>query len=295
MIKKLVVIVAAVVLLLVLAVVIAVMQIDRIARTGVEVAGTKATGVTTTLEDIKIGLFRGEVGLKGLKLANPAGYDAPHFMHLGSGEVAVTLGTLMEDKVVVPKLHLDGIDVHLVKKDGKANYEVILENMKTQESAPPTTEEAQGKKFVIQELLITNVTVHASMLPLGGSLTKVEVKIPEIRLQNVGSDSDNGALLKDVSGTIIKAVLVAIAKKGAGILPESILGGLENGLAGLKDLGDVGMKVAGEAVDTAKALAKDVGKVGQDVVKGAGDAGKGVVEGAGKALEGVGNIFKKNK
>lgn len=294
MVKKLLLVVGVLVLVFLAALVVAVMRIDSLARRGVEVAGTAATGVQTTLQDIQIGILGGEVTLTGLKLGNPAGYDAPHFMRLDKGHVAVTLGTLMEDKVVVPKLHLDGIDVHLEKKNGKANYEVILANMKTDEGSAPTQEQQAGKKYVIEELLITNVNVHAALLPIGGSLTKVEVNVPEIRLTNVGSDSDSGMLLKDLSGTIIKAVLLAIARNGAGVLPESILGGLEGGLAGLKDLGNVGMEVAGKAVDTAKKAVGEIGKVGQDVVKGAGEAGKGVVEGAGKALEGVGNLFKKN-
>ena len=36
-------------------------------------------------------------------------------------------------------------------------------------AAAPTQEEAQGKKFIIEEVLITNVTVHAAMVPVGGS------------------------------------------------------------------------------------------------------------------------------
>jgi len=289
MIKKLILLVVVLAVLVIGALVFAVMRIDSIARRGVEVAGTRATGVATTLDNITISLFGGSVNLKGLELANPSGYDSEYFMNLGKGDAAVSLGTLMEDKVVVPKVHLDGIEVNLEKKGGKANYEVILENMKQEEKSAPPPDQAPGKKFVIEELLITNVKVHAAMLPLGGSLSKVEVEIPEIRLQNVGSDSDNGVLLQEVSSTVIKAVMMAIAKKGAGILPDSIIGGLEGGLAGLEDLSATGMQVAGQAVETAGAVVKEITKVGEGVVKGAEEATKGV----GKALEDVGGIFKK--
>ena len=138
------IVIVLVVLLVIVVVVVALSMIDRIAKAGVEQGGTYALGVKTTLDDISVAIFAGQCGMEGLKVANPEGFDSDRFLGLNTGQVAVSLGSLMEDTVVVPTLTLTGIDLYLEKKGDKGNYDVILENLKKFESKPDEAPDEEG-------------------------------------------------------------------------------------------------------------------------------------------------------
>ncbi|MEZ6193562.1 MAG: AsmA family protein [Phycisphaerales bacterium] len=279
-------IVILLVLVVVVVAVIAVVMIDRIAKTGVEQGGTYAMGVTTKLNGIHIGLLSGSVSLDGLSVANPEGFKADHFLKLGDGSVEVSLGSLMGDKVEVPSLKLNHVDIALEKDKGKANYDVILENLAkvTGSDAEPAPDEDEGKKFVIKELVITDVNVKAEVI---GGLS-VPVKVPEIRLTDIGTDSDKGVLLKDLSGIIVTAILATVAEQAGDILPGDIGKGLQGGLAAVGDLGQFGVQVVGDvtaqAGEIVGAAADKVGEAAGQV----GDKAKAVGDEAGKAVEKLG-------
>ncbi|MCE9592395.1 MAG: AsmA family protein [Planctomycetes bacterium] len=278
----------AVVLLLILVVVIGVVifMLDGIAKSRIESATTTMLGVKTTVGSLNIKLISAQGRIGNLNIANPDGYKADHFMTLKKGELGVSLSSLLGDTVEVPKIELDGIDVMLEKQGGKANYEAILANMKKGETQPdPADPQKTGKKFMVREIVIRNLMVHVDMMPLVGNVTKLDVPIEEIHMTNVGSDSDNGVQMKELSGTIVKAVFTAIAAKGGGILPAELTTDLLGGLSHLKGVGDIGVKFTGEAT---KQLTNITGALG----KGVGDV---VGKDAGKALEGLGGIFNKKK
>jgi hypothetical protein len=257
---------------LLLGVVLAFVFIDAIAKAGIEKGATYALGVETSLGSADVGVFSGTFEMSGLLIDNPAGFeDSPHFLKLDNGKVDVSLGSLQQDVVQVPLFAIDGVDVQLISSGGKSNYGVILDNLSRFESkeeapkeeAPP---EEGGKKFVIREIVIRNVHVHADLLPIGGKLTRVHVPIDEIRLQDVGTGSDQGVSIADLSGILVKAILKAAVEKG-GDLPKEIAGELNKGLKALKGLGE-------------------------DAVEGVGKAGKAVIDEAGKAIKGIGDLFK---
>jgi hypothetical protein len=286
-IKRIVVLVALVV---VLVGVVGYIAIDRLTKAGIERGGTYAMGVDTKLDNIHIGLFSGSVSLDGLSVANPEGFKSDHFMTLGDGSVEVTLGSLMGDKVEVPSLRLNNINLALEKDKGTANYTVILDHLATvtssgDEPAEDTGDEG-GKKFVIKELVITDVKVKADVI--GGMSTKITV--PEIRLTDIGSDSDNGVLLKDLSGIILTAILSSVVEQAGDLLPGGIGEGLQGGLASVGDLGDFGVQIVGDV----KAQASEkLGEATQILGEKSEEAGKAID----KLSEGLGGFLggKKDK
>ncbi len=307
------------VIIAVIGLVVAGFFIDGIAVKAVEEGGTYALGVDTTLDSASIGLTSGTVGLSGLTIANPAGFETPHFFRMNSANVAVTLGSLMEDTVEVPEIALDGLSVNLEDFQGKANYERILENLGRFESgeapAPESAPAEGGKSFVIKTIAITNVSVSATLLPIGGNATRTTFEIPEIRLHDVGSGGDGGMTLPEIINLVVKAVLGAITNAGIN-LPGNLLQGLQGGLGGLADVGKFGGEIVGEitgglgeaiggvtgAVDDALGGVSEAlggtGEVGEalgGVLDGAGDAVDGVGEGVKDALGGLGGLLGGNK
>lgn len=294
--KTLIKLVAVLVILLIIAVVAVVFYIDVIAKTAVERGATAALGVETTLDGADVGIMSGEFTMNGLHVANPEGFDTNHFLTLADGSVAVDFKTLREDTVELPHLTLAGIDLNLEKKAGDSNYGVILDNMKKGEATEP---DPDAKKFVIREVTVTDITVHTALLPIGGDLSKLDLEIDEITLNDVGSETEGGVVLSELSGVLIKAIFMAIVQKGGDLIPDDIVGGLQDGLAGLTSLGDLGVDLSIGSLEALGDIGGEIGKIGEDITKGLGDGLGDVGEGAGKGLEdaakGIGGLLGGNK
>ena len=164
--KKLLIAMLIFVVLIVLAAIGVFLYLDSAAKAAVEKGGTYAMGVNTTLKSADVKPFAGQFAMDGLNVANPDGFDSKHFMTLGTGDVALSLGSLMDATIRLPLLKLSDSDMNLEKKDGKANYQTILDNLK---KLSPEKPDPNAKKYVIETVEIRDVNVHVNML---GDLTK---------------------------------------------------------------------------------------------------------------------------
>ncbi|HPD31389.1 MAG TPA: hypothetical protein PLL20_15455 [Phycisphaerae bacterium] len=306
--KKIRKIILVVVVVLVVLVVAVVLGIDRIAKTGTEVGATYALGVPTTLDSADIGILQGRTELQQLQVNNPEGFDSPHFLKLNRGALTVSLGSLTSDLVEVPEFTLEGIEVNLEKKGAQSNYQVILDNLKKfesqGESEPAKKETKEGKRFVIRETLIKDVKVRVKAAPLGATLIDVTVPIDEIRLRDVGSDSNKGVLVSELTGTILKAIILATAEKGGNLIPKDVLGDLDGALKSLASLKDVGASLSVGVGEAAKEIGAGVQQATQQLQEGtrkaaeeAQKASEQLQEGAKKAADDVagkiGDLLKK--
>lgn len=298
-------IVVSVVVALVVLVAGGLFWIDSIAKVGVEKGATYALGVETTLDRMRIGVFSGEAGMSKLNVRNPGGFDTPHFLDLGNGNVAVSLGSLMDDTVVIPELTLSSLSVNLERKGGKANYQVILDGLKRfdeKEDAPQRepqddAEAKRGKKFVVRHVAINDVNVQVDLLPVGGELTRVPLKIERIELRDVGSESANGVQLAELTGILIKAILASVLEAGGDLIPADIAGELSKGLEGLTGLGGVTAQVVGEVSTVVDGHVRKVGEAGKELLQKLGESGGGHGEGVkdvGRQIEqGIGGLLQK--
>lgn len=221
---------------------------DGLVKKAIETGGTRALGVQTTVEDVDVGLFRGTLSLSDLAVENPPGFGDGRFLTLGEGTVAVSLLSLLGEKIEIAEVTLRDIAIRLVKTAQGSNYETILSTLGgpvrgTPGGAPGGGSSEQqgaeeGKRFVIQRLLIENVrvTVQPSKeLNLG----EVMIPIDRIELKEVGSESDKGVLLSDLSAIVVESILKRASVSG--MLPNIIKGALDGKLAGLTALEDAGI------------------------------------------------------
>ncbi|MCA9273184.1 MAG: hypothetical protein KDA31_09080 [Phycisphaerales bacterium] len=241
--------------LVVLVVVIAFISIDKIAKAGIEKGTNYALAVPTSLESADVGVFDGTFKMQGLKIDNPEGYDSsPFFFNLGSGSVAVSLGSLRSDVVTLPEFKLSDIDVHIDRKGTTSNVHQILDNLKRFESGEPAepgepkTEKEAGKKFIVNEIAIKNVQVHAHLLPLGGEVSTTKLVIPEIILKDVGTAGDPVSLA-EITNIVMQAILESAAQNN--LLPEEILNDLRSNLDGLNALAENGVEMLTTELDKA--------------------------------------------
>ncbi len=289
-------------LLIALVVGIGLYSIDKLARVGIEKGATFALGVPTTLADFKLGIFAGTVGLHELDIANPEGFTDRNFMQLADARLAVSLATLSSDRIVVPEFKLTGINLNLERRMTGSNYTQIIENLDRLSSPAADDdkkpdEQSGGKHFVISNVVIEDINVKVNMIPLGGKITSVPVAIPRIELHDLGTDSDNGLAMAELSGIIMKALLESVVVHAGGLLPPEIAGELKNGLESLAALGEVPIKLVGDVTTLVGGEVVKVAEVGADVIKtlhtGTVKATEDIGKGVKKVGDDIGEGFQK--
>jgi len=285
--KKLSIIGLSLVALLVLGVILAVVFIDSIAKVAIEKGGTFATGTPMKVQEVSLGIFSGEFGVKGLTIDNPPGFKSPKFFTLDGVGVDVAMGSLPKETIEVPRFALDGITLSLERNDGKTNYGVILDSLnrlKGSGSKPaPAPEGGPGKKLVIRELELKNITVTIDMIGgpgAVGDLSRITIPIDSIKLQNVGQTGSgvagSGVSISDLSSIVISAVMSAAAEKGGSVIPADMLGDMQGQLAKLGNV--LNMEVVAGTAAKVQDLSKKVGEGAQKAVEGASGAIKGLFD-----------------
>jgi hypothetical protein len=264
---------------LVIAVGAVVFYLDRIVATAIEQSGTYALGVETGVDSVSIGLLSGRSAIRGLAVANPPGFERPHFLRMEEGSVDLRFNELLGDPVAVQRLAIRGVDLSLERRGGQLNYAPILKRLdqlaaeEAAGAAPAEEEAGPAKGFVIREVVIEGVRAHVDLVPSGGKLTKLSFEVPEIRLENVGSESEGGVQLTELTRILTTAVLEAVASQ-RGKLPSGLVGDLKGRL---RDLPAVAVELPRSADD----------------LKGLSDSGSGVVEEGKKAVEGLKGLLRK--
>ncbi len=266
----------AVLALVVIGVVVALLFIDSIAARAIEKSGTYALGVPTEVDSADIGLFSGEYGLDGLRVANPPGFARPDFLTLGRARLEVSLASLASDRVTVPLIALEEISLDLERTKQGTNYGAILENLERFESgeAPEPEGEAGPKTFLIERIVLRQVRADVDLIPIGGEATRVALTIPEIVVEDLDSD---GMTAAEICALVVKTLLQAAIEAGGGILPEDLLRDLRGRLDEL------------EAVASEKVVEEVTGAL-EDVGKQLGGKAEEALDKAGKKLE---DVFKK--
>ena len=227
--------------------------LDSVAKQAIEVQGSDALGVTVELDSIRIGVMSGEARLKALTVANPPGCTKEQLFTLGEGTVELTVRSLMEDTIVIPRIELDSLDVNLEPvENGKYNSEIILENIARSLESATAREDETEKKIKVEYLVVRNIRVHYKT----EMWIAVPILIDKIEMRDIGSDG-SGVNMEELSSIVTAGIFAGIWREGAGKLPRAILEGLGTGLKALGGGALKGVKIVG---DVAGGAVKAVGK-----------------------------------
>jgi len=258
----------------------ALLWIDSLTKAAVERGGTHALGVETRLEDASIGLFSGEFGLSGLAVANPPGFAQPSFFALRSAHLSLPLGQLLESRVTIPALELEGITLDLERNAQGTNFGQILDHLARfeTEGSEPDGEPSQGggKVFHVQRLALRDIRATVQLLPAGGALTKLDVTVPEIVVEDLASD----LTVPQLCAAVVKVVLRAALEAGQGTIPQELLQDLRGRVAGLETMAHE--RLSGELDALEEQLgehAKKLGPEAEQALKKASDELGGKLDG----------------
>lgn len=273
---------AVVVLLVVVTLVIVFLKTDSIARYTVESSGSSATGQSTKTDSVHVSLFTGNVGVHELAVANITGYPAKNIFHSKSISVDAELRSLFTDTLRIPKLEIKGLELNMEQQGLKNNVSQLLEQIKKSAGSKPP--DPHAKKLQIDQIVIRDITAHVQVIPSGGKTSTLDVKVPELVLDNVTPDNASAAATPEVIRRIIPAVLAAVLDKGKGILPNDLVAGIG------KNLGETVFALGGEASKLVDQAADDLtgtilknvpgaaGKTAEDGLKSVGEGLKGILD-----------------
>ncbi len=194
--------------------------LDAAVERGIETVGTHVARVEVTLEGAGISLYSGKGVLRGLRVANPAGYRSPHAVRVGQVQVALKSLSVLSDRVVVRSVVVQGPEIHYEKRGGKTNLDVIRANV---ESA--IKHDDAGKKLQIDSLIIRDAKVY--FYEKRDKPPRV-LTLNEIHLHDLGKGPEGltGAeLTRKITDKVIEETAAAVAKVvGLGIAGHALFG-----------------------------------------------------------------------
>jgi hypothetical protein len=264
-------------------------QVNQIATRVVEEQGTKALGVDTTIDFISLGFLPPSLRIGGFEIENPEGFAERNFLTVRRGALETEPGSLFQETIVARDLQLDGVELAVERSLRSTNYGVILGNLKKndsgKESAPSQASGGPGKRFRIDEIVIRDTRAKVA-LGAAGHAQVVEVRVPEIRLEGVGSEG--GAVAGQVINSIVVALLESLARQGS--LPTDLAGDMLGQLKGLQRVdyrvsGDI-VQSGGDLLDAGADTAGDAAAAAGEAAGAAGDAARKTGRGLRKLIPG---------
>jgi hypothetical protein len=236
-------VVLPIVILLVVLIAVFYLAGTSIIKSGVEKAASSALGVPVTVKGINLSILQGHIGIKGLVIKNPQGYENPTLLELGEATVNLDIGSLMSDTVKIQLIKLDGTKLTIEQKGISNNLKEILDKL-------PKEEKKEGKNLHINRLEITNTNVRVKLLPVPGKSDTVSLKLDPIVMDNLGTDKKLSVGV--LTAKVLEAIATGIAKQGAGVLPDDMVKGIGSSLKQAAEIGKAATEEGKKALESGK-------------------------------------------
>ncbi|MBW2496610.1 MAG: hypothetical protein JRF61_04995 [Deltaproteobacteria bacterium] len=265
--------------------------LNEIVGRAIEEGGTRALGVRTTVSGVLLRPISGNAHLFCLEIENPPGFDHPYFLTLADGFLSLDAGAIRSDPIEIRQIRLQQVELALERRGGRFNTDAILDHMQGDSATAEAESESSGPKVVVRELLIQDITANVDVAETMGKYGRMEVKIPEIRLEHIAGGGEEGTDLSEVTEVIVSALLGAVARHGVGLpveLTRDLIASLEElGLARFGVVGDATADVVGATGRVLETMTRSL----RDAAADAGDEASEVTEGAAAGLKRVGDAL----
>ena len=198
-------------------------NLDSLVKNAIEKYGSEATKTAVRVDSVKISLKEGSSVIKGLSVANPAGFEAKYAFSLGEIGNKISIDSLGKDVLVIDDITIRAPEVYFeVNKKRQTNLNELKKNLLG--TAPASTSKKQTKtkseesgdepKLILKRVHFSEGKIFAKVVPLNNK--EYQLKLPEILLRNLGGNK--GATAAELSHEIISVLsdraLEEVKKKG---------------------------------------------------------------------------------
>jgi len=126
---------------------------------------------------------------------------------------------LASDTIVIDSLRIVAPEITMERVGGRSNLDQIQANIAAYLGGDSSQEssDAEGKKFIIRDMRITDAVVHYAIL--GGK--GLDLELPDLRLTDIGGSTEGGGGVSgaeaaaEIIGAITRAAGKAVSQSGA--------------------------------------------------------------------------------
>jgi len=266
------------------AVILLVLFHDPVIKFGVTSIGSWITGVEITLEDIDTSLTKGTATVKGLRIANPQGFECPYMLELGEFHADIDLGSLTTKEIVIEDIRVK--DLYFTAEfDDNSSFNVTELTGNLKKRFPPDEDDVEKKdddditpnetdpdeKSDDPALLFQNIDVNLK-LTLVHDFSNATLSMPvSYAKQNlrIGADDDDVPIVERLDAMAkyfesfcqacfnAGAFVVSAGEEAGEILKSGFSAGVDGGkkvFEGGKKVLDGGKKVIDSGIDGGKSL-----------------------------------------
>lgn len=210
-------------------------SLDRIVKGALEHYGPQVLGVSVEVGSVEISTKSGRGVIRDVTLGNPSGYAGDYAFHVGEVSVVLDAATLTSDVVVIREITIDAPDIQYELAGGKANLDVIQQNIERYLARVGGKTGAQGssneprkeRRFVIHAATIRKAEVRVTNpLLKGGGL---DFTLPDLTLRRIG-DNGIGVTGGEAARIVAEALILRIAAKaltGGQLIERGVDGALD--------------------------------------------------------------------
>lgn len=221
--------------LIVVAGVVLFLNLGGAVKRTIEVVGSRTLGTAVRVSGVSISLSDKSASMSGLSIKNPSDFKENYL--LKTKDISVKISDVTREVVTIDEIVVDGMTVTYELGASGTNLDAIKRNVK---SAPASSAAAESKggqspRVIIRKLRIINAQVVPSI-----GVASQPVILPEIAINNIGSNASPADPAK-VATQIINKIL-AVSSEGA--LRAGLASAVDNALKGVP-VGDVMKKTDG--------------------------------------------------
>lgn len=204
---------------------------NSLIKNGIETLGSEYLGARVTVDDVDVSLTEGKGAIRGLEIANPAGFDGPYLMQLDQVAVQLNLDELSTTTIVLREVLIDGARIMAIIKGGGSNLKTLMDHLEAKTGGPAEAakEGAGGEtKLIIDKLDFVDARADVEAVLLGKDYT---VDVPDVHLTGIGRKQGGataGEVLRQLLKPVMDGVLREAMKRGMGA--EGVEAGLKQKL-----------------------------------------------------------------
>ncbi|MEI6427360.1 MAG: hypothetical protein WCO45_03065 [Pseudanabaena sp. ELA607] len=207
-------------LAIVTAVIVVALNIGTVLKPSIETNLTALLGTPVKISNLSVDLWQGKITIDGLTVQNPSGYRNPLLMRVGQIQMQVEWKSMIGDTLHLQELAIKSISIDMEQKLPNNNLLDVIKNLQKPSPSQPSAPE---KKIKIDRFSLDNFQIRAQLNQFGVNLASVNAEISSLRLTDVGSNSDQGILMREAVSQILLEALTKTLKQNNTVVARELL------------------------------------------------------------------------
>jgi len=195
-------------------------NLDAIVKAAIEKYGSETAGTAVRVESVEIGLKEGRGSVRGLSIADPAGFSGESIFRLGEITLDLDTATVTSEVPVIDEIRIGETGfLFEVDRKGTTNLDVLKANLRSHAAAGKKSGTSAGEKAPIR-LRVKRLTIaegqgKLDLTAIGGKV--LEGRLPPVTLTDIGGrEGITPAALGDaVLAALVKNLEQSAARQGA--------------------------------------------------------------------------------